>query len=241
MWMDWLAQGTHIHRNVCHRNETMDVFMEVDHGPFLIENNVFLSNTSQLINSQGGAYAHNLFCGEISLVQHEDRLTPFLKPHSTEIAALHGNPIGDMRFYNNLFAECGNLSAFNVSSLPMYLGGNVFLKGARPCIQELAPSIQPDFDPRIALVPSEAGLQCDITLDPAWSKQRGNRKLVTSEMLGTAEIPKLPFQLGDGSAISIDTDYSGQKRNPSNPFPGPFEISGSKPERLHVMLAPSKS
>ena len=30
-------------------------------------------------------------------------MTPFHKPHSTEVAGLHDNPSGDDRFYNNLF------------------------------------------------------------------------------------------------------------------------------------------
>ena len=42
LWLDWMAQGTHVTRNLFHDNGE-DVFVEVDHGPFLMDNNLFLS------------------------------------------------------------------------------------------------------------------------------------------------------------------------------------------------------
>jgi alpha-N-arabinofuranosidase len=49
------------------------------------------------------------------------------------------------------------------------------------------------------------------------------RLYVTTELLGLAKIPPLPYENADGSPIAVDTDYFGKKRNPQNPFPGPFE------------------
>ncbi len=82
-----------------------DVFVEVDHGPFLFDNNLFLSPLSLRDNSQGGAYVHNLFAGAIKMLPFDSRQTPFLKAHSTEVAGFHDNPRGDDRFYNNLFVQ----------------------------------------------------------------------------------------------------------------------------------------
>jgi len=60
IWLDWMAQGTHVTRNLLHDNGPReDLFMEVDHGPFLVDNNIMLSGIGILVNSQGGAYAHN--------------------------------------------------------------------------------------------------------------------------------------------------------------------------------------
>ena len=77
----------------------------MDHGPFLVDNNIFLSPTALLDASQGGAYVHNLIAGGMQLNAFDGRLTPFHKAHSTEVAGLHDNPCGDDRFYNNLFVN----------------------------------------------------------------------------------------------------------------------------------------
>jgi alpha-N-arabinofuranosidase len=226
LWLDWMAQGTHVHGNLFHDNqENEDLMVEVDHGPFLVDNNIFLSGTSQRIVSQGGAYAHNLFCGGINLTQFDRRLTPFMKAHSTEVAGLHDNPSGDMRFYNNVFAQAGDLSPYNQARLPMSVKGNVFLGTAKPSTQETAPLLKPDFDPAINLTNIDGVFHLQISLESTWATEQ-RRKLVTSDLLGMAMIPNLPFVHADNTSIRVDTDYSGRPRNPDNPFPGPFE----KPE-----------
>ena len=45
LWLDWMAQGTRVSANLFHDNGE-DVFVEVDHGPFLVDNNLFLSPVS---------------------------------------------------------------------------------------------------------------------------------------------------------------------------------------------------
>lgn len=231
IWLDWMAQGTRVTCNSFHGSESEDLMVEVDHGPFLVDNNLFLSPTSQRIVSQGGAYAHNLFCGDISLVQFDARQTPFMKPHSTVVAGYHDNPSGDMRFYNNLFAEQGSLAPYDVSRLPMQLGGNVFLKGTKLCSREADPLAKPEYDPRIEL--SEGGSRFAITLDRSWAGER-NRKLVTSSLLGRAVIPDLPFEQKDGAPVRIDRDFRGRPRSAEHPFPGPFEVESSG--RLSIAL-----
>jgi len=59
-----MAQGTRVTGNLYHDNLSDDLF-EVDHGPFLVDNNIFLSPTTLLSVSQGGAYVHNLIAGDI--------------------------------------------------------------------------------------------------------------------------------------------------------------------------------
>jgi len=224
LWLDWMAQGTRVSGNLFHDNQCEDMMIEVDHGPFVVDNNVCLSKISQRVISQGGAYLHNLFCGGVTLVQYDSRQTPFMKPHSTIVAGYHDNPIGDMRFFNNLFAQAGDLSLFNETRLPMELAGNVFLKRAKPCSQEPAPMLKPEFDPDIQLVETSGGVQLSISMDRAWITER-KRRLVTSAILGFAAIPNLPFEDVDGTALRIERDYSGQIRSLANPSPGPFEYS----------------
>jgi len=102
IWLDWMAQGTQVSGNLFDENKTQDLFVEVDHGPYLVDNNIFLSHASVVNRSQGGAYIHNLFAGSIRLLRFDKRQTPFLKAHSTEIAGFHNNPLGDDRFINNI-------------------------------------------------------------------------------------------------------------------------------------------
>ncbi len=105
LWLDWMAQGTRVTGNLFHDNAWQDVFVEVDHGPFLFDDNFLLSRTSLLNMSEGGAYAHNLFAGRISLRPEPSRDTPFHRAHSTELAGLRNIAGGDDRFYTNIFAE----------------------------------------------------------------------------------------------------------------------------------------
>ncbi len=232
LWLDWMAQGTHVTRNLFHDNGE-DVFVEVDHGPFLMDNNLFLSPLALIDLSQGGAYVHNLFAGAIKLLSYDSRQTPFLKAHSTEIAGFHDNPNGDDRYGNNLFVQAANLSIYDNAPLPMWMDGNVFLEGAKPSKDEKDPVLKPDFDPAIRLVEEADGFYLEMKYDPAWNTER-TRKLVTTKVLGRAIIPNAPYEQGDGKSICINIDYFGRSRNESNPTPGPFESPGRGDLKLKV-------
>ena len=256
LWLDWMAQGTHISRNLFHDN-TMeeDVFFEVDHGPILVDNNIFLSPISLHSRSQGAAFVHNLFAGALNIFPFDGRKTPFHKPHSTEIAGLHDNPCGDDRYYNNIFvgrpdlswyptrklaglpveefAKRDDLSAYDSARLPVWMDGNVFLRGSKPCRQEPAPLVKPEFDPGIKLVEKKGGWYLEFNFDTALAEPRP-RKLVTTALLGKAAIPKAAYEQPDGAPLAITTDYFGNRRDPSSPTPGPFEGPTAGPRSLRV-------
>jgi alpha-N-arabinofuranosidase len=71
-----------------------------------------------------------------------------------------------------------------------------------------------------------------LTLDQA--VQKSNSALITTELLGKAKIPRLPYENPDGSPLKIDTDYFDRPRSPSSPTPGPFEKPGSGSLKLKV-------
>ncbi|MDX1701917.1 MAG: right-handed parallel beta-helix repeat-containing protein, partial [Melioribacteraceae bacterium] len=115
IWLDWMTQGTRVSNNFLYENTpSEDLFVEVNHGPFLVDNNFFLSERSLLVNSQGGAYVHNLFSGRVHVIVGEQRLTPHLKEHSTEVVGLALNKSGDERFFNNIFIGKGLFEYDNV-------------------------------------------------------------------------------------------------------------------------------
>jgi len=232
IWLDWMAQGTRVTGNLLHDNTPQDLFVEVNHGPFLVDNNLFLSSRFLRDWSQGGAYVHNLAVGDVE-IRPQGRKTPFHKPHSTEVAGLHNIPGGDDRFYNNIFTSHeGLLSAYNRFGDSVHAGGNVFLTGARASKQEIHPLEQPQFNPGVELVEKPDGMYLRITLDASWARQP--RPLVTTKLLGKAKIPQVPYERPDGSPYRIDTDYFGNKRNAANPFPGPFELPEDKRQVLKV-------
>ena len=232
IWLDWMAQGTRVTRNLLHDNGT-DLFVEVNHGPFLVDNNIFLSSSSLRNESEGGAYVHNLFAPRVGGVPRQGRETPFHEPHSTEVAGLRNIQSGDDRFYNNLLIRKATLAGYDKATPPVGMGGNVFLQDARPSKHEQVPLVRPEFDPGIKLVEKPDGVYLEITLDRAWAEKQP-RRLVTTDLLGKAKIPDLPFEQPDGSPYRLAADYFGKKRNERNPFPGPFERPGGGKQVLKV-------
>jgi len=232
LWLDWMAQGARVSGNLFHDNG-LDVFVEVDHGPFVFDNNLFLSPASLADNSQGGAYVHNLFAGAIRVYHFDARQTPFMQAHATALAGFHDNPRGDDRFFNNLFVQRADLSRYDNAPLPMWMDGNVFLKSARPSRFETNAIVEPDFDPVLRLMEKPGGFYLKMKFDKAWTAGR-TRKLVTRELLGKAVIPNLPFEQPDGAPICITTDYFGKQRNETSPTPGPFANPGTGLRQLKV-------
>ncbi|MCW1923896.1 carbohydrate-binding protein [Luteolibacter arcticus] len=223
IWLDWMTQGTHVTRNLFHDNDWQeDLYVEVNHGPFLVDHNVFLSSRCLKDKSQGGAYAHNLFAGAIES-SNDTRVTPFFAPHSTELVGTSNIKGGDSRYYNNLFVGAVSLGNYNNTILPVSMNGNVFVKGAVSSTRETTPIVSSSFDPGLQLRRESDGFYLDITLDGTWDDQR-TRSRVTSLLLGSAAIPNAPFEQADGSPYQLDTDYLGVARNTGNPFPGPFEL-----------------
>jgi len=233
IWLDWMAQGTHITGNLLHENRNDDMFAEVDHGPFLVDNNIFLSPLAVFSHSQGGAFVHNLIAGSLRINSYDARQTPFHKAHSTAMAGLHDNPNGDDRYYNNLFMGRGDLSQYDAARLPVQMDGNVFLTGAKPSLYEVNPLLASDFDPALELVKKANSFYLEFKFDKSWTTDR-TRKMVTTELLGKAVIPDVPFEHANGTPYRINTDYFGKARNEKNPTPGPFENPGTGDLKVKV-------
>ena len=128
IWTDWEAQGTRITQNLLHDNQmppfakqlgggmmSQDIFVEVGHGPTLIDHNILLSDVSLRMASEGIAMVHNLICGSFTSVGRgtdnivdgklRQRYTPYHMPHRTEVMGFMTILHGDDRFYNNIFIQ----------------------------------------------------------------------------------------------------------------------------------------
>jgi hypothetical protein len=241
IWLDWMAQGTRVAGNLLYENTTDDLFVEVNHGPFLVDNNIFLSPLSLSDMSEGGAYAHNLFAGRILSRPEPRRSTPYHKAHTTALGGLDSIQGSDNRFYNNLFLGGAEpetdplrrggygLWVYNHRDYPVQAGGNIYFAGARPYVTE------PDAV-RLAAAPApriveEAGHgYLALSLGP--ELRTAATRAVTTALLGKARIPGLAYENPDGSPLTVDTDFKGRRRNAAKPTPGPFEDPGQGSLRL---------
>ena len=124
----------------------MDLYIEVNHGPYLIDNNICLSKTSRHL-SQGGAFVHNWIGGIIKVFSEPECFTPYHLEQSTTIKGITNILGGDNRFYNNLFCSMPvdknyipvidkmsenvknkgyGLNAYKDLKLDLYIGDNIF-------------------------------------------------------------------------------------------------------------------
>ncbi|MDR1592932.1 MAG: right-handed parallel beta-helix repeat-containing protein [Prevotellaceae bacterium] len=225
MWLDWMAQGARISHNLAYENDLEDIYFEVDHGPYLVDNNIFASPVSVWDMSQGGAYVHNLIAGIIRLAQEKGRYTPYHLPHSTEVAGLSIILNGDARFYNNIFAPVNpnekwtyGLTKYDAAGYPCFIDGNVYYNKAVQFGAEKNFVAKPDFDPKFKV--EERGK--DVYVSFATDLTGLKTEIVTTERLGKAKFPKAAYENPDGTPIIFDNDYFGVKRG-GQPVPGPFE------------------
>ncbi len=289
IWCDWEAQGTRITHNLFHDNMPpkgmkvrpdnfdQDIFVEVGHGPMLIDNNILLSACSLRIPTEGVAMVHNLICGSFSMVgsgvdsivngQREPRYTPYHIPHRTEVLGFMTILHGDDRFYNNIFVQrtpipadyldgwdmtrepnnfevgthvwneypvyedwieqfdldvhrpdMGKLASAHFGHLPVWIHGNVYFNGAQ--------AFKHENDKKIIDTPVHVDLVCDngkYRLETDLYKYIEDFKvhMIHTDTLGKAFEPEEKYENTDGTPITFDDDYFGNKRG-LNIIPGPF-------------------
>ena len=245
LWLDWMTQGTRVSSNLFYENDKEDIFVEVNHGPFIVDNNILLSSCSLRNQSEGGAYIHNLFAGGIYTWPDIKRFTPYFLPHSTDIGALTTILSGDDRFYNNIFI--GNdgkpnpasqykygLEGYGYTKFPVKMEGNIYYFGAKPSTSDENFVNDSTYNPNVKLEETDGKYDLHFSLKETFSNL--STRMITTAILDKARIPKADFDNPDGTPLKIDADYFGNARNKSNPAPGPFE--GLKEGKLLIKIWP---
>lgn len=300
IWCDWQAQGTRISQNLLHDNHApesaekamgsmmnQDVFVEVGHGPTLIDNNIMLSKASVRIATEGVALVHNLMLGAFTAVGggtdnivngvNQPRYTPYHIRHRTEVAGFMTILHGDNRIYNNIFvqnwpvqeteakedmgfmmadnqvvgtsvfddyptydewiaqfeldkpANMFKLTPFHFSHLPVWVNGNAYFGGAKPCKNEKDKLIDNEHEIYVKLVEKDGSYAIDTNL----YQWLGDFKdgIINSDILGYAFEPEERFENPDGTPIIFDEDYLGRHRG-LNALPGPFVCGCEAEEKL---------
>lgn len=250
IWLDWMTQGTRISGNVLYENDFVDLFLEVNHGPYLVDNNFFLSAYNLKDLSEGGAFAHNLFAGLLSRAA-DARTTPHFEANSTRYLGLKDIQGGDMRFYNNIFIgkrgrsyysetypsklpdEIDPLAGYGLAiydraKLPVQAAGNLYLNGAFPLAGEKNKTLAIEKNITYTLDSSKG--QLTLKVGEAFTGP-GNLSLISTATLGK-NINGLAFTAPDGSALSLNKDYLGNPRSPKQNFAGPLSLRAGSAARL---------
>ena len=230
LWLDWMAQGARVSSNLIYDNLGQDLFIEVSHGPYVVDNNIFLSPHSLQENTDGGVYLHNIFSGNMNPLD-DMRYTPYHLNHSTQIKGFRTITQGDHRFYNNVFIGRNDqkvnygLVDFDQSKWPIYAEDNVFCNGAKPMTGKEQGWIETSVRPNLRLEETNGAvyLVSDVNLNDL-KNFKGN--MIDSERLGITKLSGFPFENTDGTPFVSDKDYFGASRS-SAPVAGPFESLSS--------------
>jgi len=110
--------------------------------------------------------------------------------------------------------------------------GNIFLGQAQPSVFEKEPVTDSEVETGYKLIEKEDGWYVQLAINKTWLDHK--RSLVTTDMLGNAKTPNLPFEHSDGSPFQLDKDFLGQKRNNDNPAPGPFALPKTEKEWIKI-------
>jgi len=107
IWMDYANQGTRITRNIIYDTEAETIFLEMNHGPALIDNNI-LAGKGLKSNSEATLIAHNLLVDSWYKYQPDvKRRSSYYRPHTTIGVGVKTGTAKDERWYNNIFIRRG--------------------------------------------------------------------------------------------------------------------------------------
>ncbi len=237
IWSDWETQGTHISQNLFYNNQR-DLFVEVSHGPYVVDHNILTSDYALDNFSEGGAYVNNLICGKMRQEKVLDRATQYHLPHSTKVAGFSCIYGGDDRFYNNIFIGAPGVSGTGTSHYngyntsleefianvhkthgdhevfqhveqPVYINNNAYFNGAKAFEREECKLVDASFDPNVKITVEGDDVYLSIELPDSFSNHTG-------EVHSTATLPRVrivdaDFEQPDGSELVLDQDYLDHK------------------------------
>jgi len=212
IWMDWMSQGSRVSCNLFHDNAWFDIIYEVNHGPFVCDNNIMLSGFSIWDSSIGGAFVHNLLKGQIH-ADNASRVVPYMLNHSTEVKGFYGPKVGDSRYMNNIFC--------------IYVGDEYGLssyEGKTTKWENIVEDNTECKEPKIEIEEREDGVYLKLSIEETLTKG----KLVDGERLGIVQLTNYAYENPDGSPAIIDKDYFGQGRSKEAALCGPFEEISSQ-------------
>jgi len=216
IWIDFGNQGIRITGNVIYNTEAATVFLEMNHGPILVDNNVLIGQPIRS-NSEATVFAHNLFvdCG-YEYSPDTERRSEYYKPHTTKAAGRKSGTAQDDKWFNNIFVRWG---LDQVKMAPGYASDyNAFLEGAKKS------SFGEDHtvvDPHVTeLTIKDLPFGAAITFSVNDSPFRVEGPLVDAELVGVFPTVGQTIEDRYGNPVKVDTDINGKKY--TRPIAGPL-------------------
>ncbi|MHC4367788.1 MAG: right-handed parallel beta-helix repeat-containing protein, partial [Planctomycetota bacterium] len=216
IWMDYANQGTRITRNIIYDTEAETVFLEMNHGPALIDNNILVSKGLRS-NSEATIIAHNLLVDSWYKYQPDvKRRSSYYTPHTTISVGRKTGTAKDERWYNNIFVRRG---LDDVKDAPGYESDyNVFYEGAQKSSFGDEHSAVDAFAAGFAYENSPLGVTIRFSVnDGAFGL---NGPWVDKELVGVFSTVGQSIEDRHGNPIKVNADFNGRRY--SRPIPGPL-------------------
>lgn len=216
IWIDFGNQGTWISKNIIYNTDAAAIFLEMNHGPMLVDNNILIGQAVRS-NSEAQVFAHNLFVDNgFWYTPDTTRRSGYYQPHTLKLAGSKTGTARDDRWYNNIFVRQGLDDVEPASGYESDC--NVFLEGAKKStfgdknskIDSHITGFAIKNDPLGAIITfnmnnAPFGIKCPV---------------VDSKLVGVFPTVGQTIEDREGSKITVNTDINGRKF--TNPVPGPL-------------------
>jgi hypothetical protein len=216
IWMDFGNQGTHITRNIIYQTQAATIFLEMDHGPTLVDNNILIGQPVRS-NSEATVFAHNLFvdCG-YDYSPDTGRRSEYYTPHTTKIVGRKTGTAQDDKWFENIFVRKG---LDRVKTASGYASDyNVFLEGAKKSAFGDEHSVVDPYVTGLAVKDDPRGATITFSVNDAALQVQG--PLVDAKLVGVFPTVGQTIEDRYGKPLAVNTDINGKEYAP--PIPGPL-------------------
>ena len=239
VWIDFGNQGTRISRNLICETEAEGIFLEMNHGPCLVDNNVVVGGGVRS-NSEASVFAHNLFVDcPFRIGSDTGRRSRYFKPHTTIAVGRKAGVPREDKWYWNIFVRQG---LDNVRKAPGYAADwNVYLEGAKKSAfgdeHSVVDSTRNRFRLQQHLPYGFREVHVPITLRVGEAALALEGPWVDGKLVGVFTTVGQTIENAAGRPIKVDVDLMGAKRR--RPLAGP--LARLKPGRDRVVWRPGLS
>lgn len=216
IWMDWGNQGTRITGNIIYNTQAANVFLEMNHGAILVDNNVLIGQGVRS-NSEGSVFAHNLLVDcKFEMVSDLGRQSQYYKPHTRKVVARKQGIPADDKWFHNIFVRRG---LEGVKKAPGYASDySAFLEGAKKSAFGDQHSIAEAFEVALRREDSPTGVSLKFRVGDAPLGMKG--PWVDPALVGVLPTIGQTIEDRNGQPIRVDTDIHGKQR--ARPVAGPL-------------------
>jgi len=216
IWIDFGNQGIRITRNIIYNTQAATVFLEMNHGPILVDNNVLIGQPVRS-NSEATVFAHNLFVDCVYEYSPDTkRRSEYFKPHTTESVGRKTGTAQDDKWFNNIFIRQGLNRVKTASGYESDY--NLYLAGAQKSSFGDKHSIVDAYATGVTVKDMPLGAEVSFSMNDLMFRVKGRR--VNAELVGVFATVGQTIEDRHGHAIEVDVDINGRVYVP--PMPGPL-------------------